>query len=416
MTLFHTIRKFLSVRFFGGLLPFAAAACAVSGHAEITTQHFALDCDSIGDSEHLDAFCVTLDSLYAAGDIQRVTVYGTASPEGTRGHNNDLSLRRARSMAAYIAERTSVPREMFVTKGLGEDWSTLQATLTEYLTDNDLVHVIAIINSTKRYDERERELRKVTRIWNTLFEQQFPTLRRAWIIALKANGDTLNFVYTHDPLELVEEDIAVPEADPIADVEVNEEAEVVAPVVAVAPEVVAPCAGGRHLTSNALEWALAIANLRGEYDFACRWSAGVSLHYSAWNYASATRKFRTFIFRPEVRYWFGQNHHGLFVDVHLQMAAYNFALPGRTYRIQDVGGKQPALGGGFGAGFRLPLSRNGRWSAEGAIGVGVYRLHYDRFLNRPNGMLFDTPAPRAWAGIDNVSLSIVYNFNAAAKP
>lgn len=91
------------------------------------------------------------------------------------------------------------------------------------------------------------------------------------------------------------------------------------------------------------------------------------------------------------------------------MVSYNFARKGWSYRIQDVGGDHPALGGGIGAGWRMPLSRNGRWSAEAQIGAGCYALKYDRFENRPDGPLVDTRT-RTWFGIDNVSVSVVYNF------
>ena len=132
----------------------------------------------------------------------------------------------------------------------------------------------------------------------------------------------------------------------------------------------------------------------GEYDFGCHWSVGLSLYYSGWNYAKATRKFRAFIFRPELRWWPGEGHRGLFVDGHIQMAAYNFALPGWEYRIQDVGGRHPALGGG--------------------IGAGVYHLEYNRFVNEENGALVDR-RERTFFGLDNVSVSVVYNFNAFGR-
>ena len=95
----------------------------------------------------------------------------------------------------------------------------------------------------------------------------------------------------------------------------------------------------------------------------------------------------------------------------MQMAAYNFALPGWEYRIQDVDGRHPALGGGIGIGYRLPLGRNGRWAAEAAIGAGIYHLEYDKFVNERNGRWVSRHT-RKFAGIDNVAISLVYNFNA----
>ncbi len=169
-----------------------------------------------------------------------------------------------------------------------------------------------------------------------------------------------------------------------------------------------------HLATNAVEWGMAIANLTGEYDFSPRWSVALSLHYSAWNYGKVTRKFRTFIFRPEARIWLNDCIRGLFFNAHLQMAAYNFALPSWEYRIQDTGGKHPALGGGVGIGYRLNLDRKGRWSAQADLSVGVYHLDYNRFRNVRNGELVDRKS-HAWAGIDHFGISIVYNFKSRRR-
>lgn len=163
-----------------------------------------------------------------------------------------------------------------------------------------------------------------------------------------------------------------------------------------------------RVSTNALAWGMAITNAGVEYTFDPRWSAQLSLYYSAWNYFKQTRKFRTFLVRPEVRYWFKPCHRGVFAAAHLELAYYNFALPGWKYRIQDRRGHHPAFGGGVGVGYRVPF-RNPRWAFEAQVGAGVYALKYDRFENRHNGPLHDT-RKRTWFGIDNVSVGISYNF------
>jgi len=165
--------------------------------------------------------------------------------------------------------------------------------------------------------------------------------------------------------------------------------------------------------TNVPALGMGIVNAWGEVTIDHKWSAALSLYYSAWDYGSATRKFRTFIFRPEIRCWPRGVLGGFYAQFHLQMAWYNFALPSWCYRIQDASGRHPALGGGIGAGYRLPLGR-GRWALDAAIGAGVYHLKYDRYENRKNGPRIDTQR-RIWVGIDNVSVSVVYNFNSATR-
>lgn len=173
-------------------------------------------------------------------------------------------------------------------------------------------------------------------------------------------------------------------------------------------------AGRWGLSTNVVGLGMGIANASGHFAFARQWTAELTVGYSAWDYFSADRKFRTFTVRPEVRWWARPvSSGGLFVDAHLAMTAYNFVLPGWEYRIQDRDGKHPALGGGLGLGYRLNLG-SGAWALEAQAGVGVYHLDYCRYVNRPNGPLADTRR-RTWVGLDNAALSIVYTFNANSR-
>ncbi len=167
---------------------------------------------------------------------------------------------------------------------------------------------------------------------------------------------------------------------------------------------------GWYVSTSLPAWCAAIVNVAGEWAFSDRWSADLGVAYSAWDYGQSIRKFRTLSLRPEMRYWFGCGHRGLFIESHMAMIYYNVALPKWEWRIQDAGGHHPALGGGIGVGYRFDITGNGRWSMECALGGGVYALRYDRFANRPGGKLHDTVS-RTWVGIDHVSLSFVYSFN-----
>lgn len=168
--------------------------------------------------------------------------------------------------------------------------------------------------------------------------------------------------------------------------------------------------GSWYLKTSLPAWGAAIVNVAGEWDCADRWSLALDLGYSAWDYGKSTRKFRTFLFRPEARYWFSDGHKGWFAEGHLAMISYNVVLPDWKWRIQDAAGTHPALGGGFGFGYRFALGHTGRWHMECAVGGGVYALRYDKFENRRGGAFHDTVS-KVWVGIDNVALSLVYTLN-----
>ena len=68
------------------------------------------------------------------------------------------------------------------------------------------------------------------------------------------------------------------------------------------------------------------------------------------------------------------------------------------------------MGGGLSVGYRLPISRDGCWNMEFAMGAGVYPLHYDRFHNVKDvsdGQLFDT-RKKTYIGLDNIYIGISY--------
>lgn len=332
--------------------------------------------------------------------LDGISVEGYASPDGSVKFNLALAQRRSDALAQWITSNCEVPPALVHSRESAIAWADFRRAIeSSGLGEADRILEICSTGSDDSQADVGRRMSQLKaldggRVWRNLAREIFPGLRRSVSVLVTVRRELSEPVVVQEVVEDVDtvtEDIVEPE-----------------PVVTEAVEVPSPgCRRGWHVSSNLVGLGMFIANATGEYDFGCHWSAALSVYYSAWNYCTSTRKFRTFIFRPEVRYWIGRDHRGLFVDGHLSMVSYNFALKDWEYRIQDVEGKHPALGGGIGAGWRMPLSRH--WSAEAQLGVGCYALKYNRFENRPNGQLVDT-RHRTWFGIDNVAISLVYNF------
>ena len=166
---------------------------------------------------------------------------------------------------------------------------------------------------------------------------------------------------------------------------------------------------GMRIKTNTVGAALAIANLSLEFDFAKRWSLDIPVFYSAWNYFKPTIKFRTLAIQPELRFWFKEGHSKFYIGAHGGAAYYNLAFDG-AYRYQDMNGEKPALGGGIGFGYRLPISKNGRWSLDFGLGAGIYKAPYDKFYNTSNVLFGELVESKEtlYLTIDNVAISFGY--------
>ncbi len=168
-----------------------------------------------------------------------------------------------------------------------------------------------------------------------------------------------------------------------------------------------------NVKTNVPGLGMGIANVAIETDLCRHLSLCLPAYYSAWNHFTPTVKFRMLAIQPEIRYWFAEENDGWFAGAHFGMGYYNVATGGE-YRIQDHDGNSPALGGGLAAGYRLPISRNGRLKMEFSLGAGAYSLHYDKFRNCKNGLMVATEK-RTYIGLDQASVSLCYSIGMKRK-
>lgn len=359
-----------------------------------------------------------LDSLFATGRVagNSIRVVSEASPDGPAQLNIDLAAKRLVSTRNFLSRRYGLNPDSLELVNGKVDWKGFRCYLAQSGVPAS-AQLLSIASSGNDADpasaaHRIKALKAHNsgRTWKWIAKEVLPHFRRSRLITVVMPAAELDMA---DIDTIPERDIA-PEsrerADSIA-AELTEESPL-PEISTTAESTTAPCHRTWHLSTNLPELAMLIGNLGVGYDFACNWSAMLSVHYSAVNYGSARRKFRTFMLRPEVRWWTNTAGKGLFVDAHLGLAYYNVALKHWDYRVQDAGGKTPALGGGLGVGYRLRLHNH--WAIEAQIGAGLYRLKYDRFENRPGGALVSTRS-QVWAGIDNVGLSVVYNFRSQPR-
>lgn len=348
------------------------------------------------------------DSLF----ISKIYISGLTSPEGSAELNEELALNRQRTMYKLLSTHHSVSPwivefEDKETYPSGIAWKQLR----EWVAETDMQQkeaVISIIDSEgtpspyckgKTIDSRVKALMALDggEAWKRIHNDYFDRMRSGLAVIVT------NELEDPEDMEVAKTTIVVPE-------EPAPETVVQAEIVEETAEIIEEPDWKRRilLKTNAVGWALANANIAGEIDLGRHFSFTLPIYYSAMNYFTYKVKFRSLGIQPEFRYWFKPENDRWFIGAHFGMAYYNVALNG-DYRYQDHDGKTPALGGGIAAGYRMPISRNGRWKVEFTVGAGAYRLHYDKFVNEPNGPLVGSKK-KTYIGLDQFQVGFSYTF------
>ena len=341
-----------------------------------------------------------------AVEIASVTFCGTASPEGSMLQNRQLSQKRMQALEHIVRSKIDIPEMLISHNDFHISWDELKI----WVSNSDLAQkqtVLDIIDErpdmvTGRngltFDARIQKLRTLNNgsVWEVLTKRCFVNMRSAGAVIItfrKGDSETADM-----PVEETVEPqhTAVPQSEP-------------EPEPKPEPEPAKMFMPHAHLKTNVLGWGLSMANLEAEVDLCEHLSFTLPIYYSGMNYFTYDIKFRIFGFRPELRAWISDRNDGVFFGAHFGMAWYNFAFNGK-YRYQDHGRNSPAIGGGVSVGYRMPISRNNRWRVEFAVGGGVYRLHYDTFVNEPNGKRTGV-FRKTYAGLDQAAVSFVYTFD-----
>ena len=343
--------------------------------------------------------------------ITGVSFRGAASPEASHEWNHKLARGRIASLERLVRREVELPDSIVTREEDYFPWNYLK----EQVAASDIPYkreVLDIIGEDavlvdyplrgEKVDSRVVKLQGLDggRVWNRMKSLFFPSMRNACAVFITYKKDVP----------------PVREPEPVPDTVAGiEEAAPVVETADTVTEAIKPERWQRRLyvKTNAIGWAMGITNIAAEVDLNPHWSVTLPLYWSSWNYFKQTLKFRTLALQPEVRYWLSEDNDGWFAGAHFGLAWYNFATDG-DYRYQDHGGHSPTVGGGIAAGYRLPVSRNGRWKMEFSLGAGVYRLHYDKFHNCKNGLLVETKK-KTWFGIDQAAVSIAYMFGLGKK-
>ncbi len=352
--------------------------------------------------------------------ITSVEILGSSSPDGGKKFNARLAESRMTALENYVRSLTDFPLK---TTRRSYEPITVDSLAT-LIRQSDLAdkaealkilrraeRSISIANNDKT-DSRLLALKQLNggRTWREINRRFFSIMRNAAAVVItfedtvKALPEPLIFPVTPAVFETGETSVGTREI-------IVDTAALTRPFTAIPvalPSIPTDWNRRIYLKSNTLPWLMFISNIAAEIDINPSLSFSLPIYYSGINFFTLKVKMRTFGLQPELRYWFNKERR-FYLGAHLGLAYFNVALGG-DYRYQDHGARNPALGGGFSAGCRIPLSKNGRWATEFTIGAGIYDAHYDRFVNKDNGKLVDTQR-KTFFGIDNAAVTLSYSFD-----
>lgn len=371
----------------------------MSAPAVITyVQPFEMDSTKVIDSAALKSFALEIDSIMRQDTITHVEIVGIASVDGPESLNRELARNRAIAMRRWMTQTTTVPADIISLSSNGEDWSMFRSLVEADKNIPGRERVLEILASNKTDFDKEVEIKMLEggRTWIYLAEHTLPLMRCAEI--------TLNVKHHYEAPRIMEVPVVVETVEEVVEIPAQPE-----------PELIAEDEWQRNfrIKTDLPYWLMTWSNVAFEIDLAKHWSFNLPITFSAMNYFNHKTKFRNFTIQPGIRYWLKETDKGVYFEAHYGLGWFNFAFNGK-YRYQDHWRHTPTQGGGIGAGYRLPITKNGRWMMEFGGGVGVYRLNYDKFINEYNGKLVGREKKTVFF-LDNVNVSIGYNIPVGKK-
>ena len=331
----------------------------------------------------------------------QIDIVASASPEGRKLHNEQLSKRRMEVDLSALRKNIDVTDVTFHTNSLVEDWAIVAAYVAEDQQVPRRQEVLQVLNSFDGTQDIRADLKKIgDGAYDYILFYFFPLLRSTDVVAVYDISERLTYAQVQSVSLTITTGLQAPE-QPLR-----------TPPPAPRPDL------RRHpfikLKTNTLGLGLGHANIAVEYAFAEHFSVALPFYYSGgFDYFKPTLKFRGIVLQPEVRYYLKANE-GFYVGAHLGLGWYNFALNGE-FRIPAHRGRSPAFGGGLGIGYTLPFKKHPRWGVEFAIGAGVYDVKYDVFYNEINGPYAEHGVHDTFFGIDNASIAFTYKFDMKRK-
>lgn len=323
----------------------------------------------------------TIDSVNRDSTIRiiRIDIKGYASPEGPYDNNDRLARGRTKSLARFIADSTNVPSSLFHTSYEAEDWKGLRMFVDTITTIGNREELLRIIDSNREPDAKLAYIK-------TTYPEEYAIIKKHALPYLRHTDTRIDYT-----LKRVQFTPGAERIDTIYRLQFDS--------LAIWPEL---CDGGAScyiprrellaIKTNLLfygayipgynRWA-PIPNVALEYyPKKGHITAGASFDMPWYQDYDAHKYFQFRNYQLEGRYYFksstGANgdrpaFSGLYLSAYANAAIFGICFDAKRGWVGEGGG------GGLGAGYVMPLSRNGHWRLEFSLQAGYFYCKYDPY-------------------------------------
>ncbi|MCC8186472.1 MAG: DUF3575 domain-containing protein [Bacteroides sp.] len=152
-------------------------------------------------------------------------------------------------------------------------------------------------------------------------------------------------------------------------------------------------------------------NLATEFGLGSKTTLDLYANYNPWTFDNG-KKFKHFLFQPEVRHWFCDKFNGHFVGLHGHVGVFNVGgvkMPfGMWNKLRDNRYEGNFYGGGVSYGYQWILGKH--WNLEANIGVGYAYIRYDQYECGNCGERIAKGRSYNYFGPTKAAISLMYVF------
>lgn len=400
----------------------------------------------------------------AAGNLERIVVYGYASPEGQPQANEKLARNRCSSIADYIINHTGIEPALVEKRPSGIGWSQLRQIVSGNSKVPYQKKVLNILDNTpvwiynshgKIVDGRKKQLMDLAggRSWNWMKTHIFPELRNAVAISLyckstATSDESISAVVT-DPEVLATDSVSAVGIESTGEQNSASETDNASSVVDLAERTIYAVGSIEQtdstytavdnaasdtlsgwesrskvqlfdspvyipdqrfaLKTNLLYYGLLLPNIELEWKINNKWSVAIEGNFADWGKYERERSYRITLLDAEARRWFKTQGpwHGMYAGV---------VAGGGIFDIEkgSPGYYGHGLLGGLTYGYMWPI--NDRLSFEAELGLGYAFIRYKEYIPLEGHHVYQLTKNINYFGPIKLKFSIVWRFVDPNKP